>query len=521
MHQPEISFRSYTHNVFVPDGKINIKAEFNGTVIDDQLYIVPEPYDAIAGHVWIRKFGLDLCNLDTHATDVSTVKLIDTIENMYQVAQMYPVLCIGKVGKLPDFVVSLKLRKGAQPAFHQEHDVPYELMKKVDTELDTLEAEGVLTKAETSDLGSPLVLIPKADGGVRLCIDYKVGVNEQLQDAHYPIRKIDDILNKKIEYLSHIIEFNQISKSLGKLAATVDMPRPKSTDDARKFLGMVTYYSRSIHGASTITTPFRHLLCKNTIFRWTSACETAFLKLKQAIASDQVLVPYDPDLPIQLSCDASPTGITGVLSHTVDGHEHPIAFTSRSNVDYLSRAPINIKCYTASAINNEVKQLCDATIEQISIPTVTYQLLKEETKKDATLSTVMKSLQEANTSEPDYIIKSGVLFCGQRVVVPASLQSAVLNELHRTPVGFTKMKQLARRYIYWKKIDSGIEHLARSCSECVAIKNSPSKAPSHPWEEPEHNLQQIHIDYAGPYQDHHFLVVVDAKLKWAEIVPCS
>ncbi|KAJ8866834.1 hypothetical protein PR048_032695 [Dryococelus australis] len=122
----------------------------------------------------------------------------------------------------------------------------------------------------------------------------------------------------------------------------------------------------------------------------------------------------------------------------------------------------------------------------------------------------MKSLQEENTSETDYIIESGILFHGQRVFVPASLQSAVLNELHRTHVGITKMKQLARRYVYWKKTDSDIEHLVRI----------QPKSPSHPWEEPEHKWQRTHIDYAGPYQDHHFLVVVDAKSKWAEIVPC-
>ncbi|KAJ8888987.1 hypothetical protein PR048_008481 [Dryococelus australis] len=93
---------------------------------------------------------------------------------------------------------------------------------------------------------------------------------------------------------------------------------------------MVTYYSRFIHGASTIPTPLRCLLCRNTIFKWTSACEVAFLKLKQYIASDQVLVPYDPDLPVQLACDASPTGIAGVQSHIIDGSKDPIAFASRS-----------------------------------------------------------------------------------------------------------------------------------------------------------------------------------------------
>ncbi|KAJ8876237.1 hypothetical protein PR048_024147 [Dryococelus australis] len=107
------------------------------------------------------------------------------------------------------------------------------------------------------------------------------------------------IVPRANRYLGHVIEFNKILKSQGKVDAIVDIPRPKSTEDVRRFLGMVTYYSRFIHGASTITTPLHRLLCKNTTFKWTSACEAAFLKLKQAIVSDQVFVLYDTDLPVQ------------------------------------------------------------------------------------------------------------------------------------------------------------------------------------------------------------------------------
>lgn len=40
-------------------------------------------------------------------------------------------------------------------------------------------------------------------------------------------------------------------------------------------------------------------------------------------------MPFNPELLIQLSCDASPTGIAGILLHIID-QERPIAFASRS-----------------------------------------------------------------------------------------------------------------------------------------------------------------------------------------------
>ena len=90
------------------------------------------------------------------------------------------------------------------------------------------------------------------------------------------------------------------------------------------------------------------------------------------------------------------------------------------------------------------------------------------------------------------------------MVIPKTLQSLVLQEFHRTHIGASKMKQLARRYVYWKGIDADIELLVRSCEACVSHKNSPVKAPLHPWDVPEKNWQHIHIDYAGPYQGYYF-----------------
>lgn len=93
---------------------------------------------------------------------------------------------------------------------------------------------------------------------------------------------------------------------------------------------MITYYSRFLPDISTITYPLRKLLRKNQKFTWTAKCEAAFIKLKSEIASDRVLTPFDPSLPVILATDASPTGIATVLSHTINEVEKPIAFASRS-----------------------------------------------------------------------------------------------------------------------------------------------------------------------------------------------
>ncbi|GBL97384.1 Uncharacterized protein K02A2.6 [Araneus ventricosus] len=345
------------------------------------------------------------------------------------------------------------------------------------------------------------------------------------------------------------------------------MQQPRSVQELRQFLGMVTYYSRFIPDVSTITYPLRKLLRKNQKYYWNKEWQQAFLKLKEEISSDRVLVPFDPELPVTLETDASPVGVAAVLSHIVDNVEKPIAFASRSlteaernysqldrealaiifgvshfinyiygrhfvlitdnqplsrifhpktgfpkmtsarllcyasflaefdytvkfrkglenqNVDCLSRAPVNQNCISADvSINDEVHQVCASAVFEISSENLTADAIIQETEKDQELAQIKRELLSSPVNS-DYILDSGILFRNNRIVIPKPLQPTVLNELHSTHI----------------------------------VKHSPAKAPLHHWDLPINNWDRIHIDYAGPFQGFHYLIVVDAKSRWVEI----
>lgn len=716
-----IAFRSYTQTTFVPDGKIKVRAKYNNVAIEDEIYIVPDFCSALLGRTWIRRLKINLNDLDNNTTVKSAVvKQVSVIDD---IVREFDEVFREKIGCTPEYKVSLKLRENATPCYTKERAIPYSLTERVERELDVLEQTGIISKTTDSDWGSPLVVIPKADGGVRLCVDYKVGVNQRLIDSHYPIRKIGDIFNslrdskffcrldlykaylhipvdeqstviqtisthrgtyrmnrlsfgiktapaefnriidqilreipktesyfddiivhgssmdecksnlklclaqlkkfdlhlnrakcsffkESIEFLGHVVEFNKIKMAESKVSAILDMPRPNNADDVRRFLGMVTYYARFIPNLSSITTPLRRLLKKDSKFKWTNDCEKSFKKLRGELASDRVLTPYNPGLPLQLACDAGPTGIAGILSHIVGGHERPIAYASRAltsaeqnysqldrealaivfsvqhfheylfarpfklitdnqpimrifhqnaklpqmtsarlqryaaflsgfnyeiecikgventNADCLSRAPDTSRSPVENLINQEVHLICSASIHQISSEKINFQSIRDETCKDKELVKILNNLRNDNKKnffsknyeiESEYTIDGGVLFRGQRAIIPTKLQPYVLKELHSTHLGITKMKQLARRYVYWKSIDKDIENLVRCCQSCAAVRSSPPKAELHPWEEPDGNWQRVHMDYAGPFQGYYFLVVIDAKSKWAEV----
>lgn len=187
------------------------------------------------------------------------------------------------------------------------------------------------------------------------------------------------------------------------------------------------------------------------------------------------------------------------------------------NVDCLSRASIKQEGVSSNiAINDEVNNVCSSVVCNISSKNLTPSIIKTETGKDEELLKIINEIQRTSI-ESEYMLNDGILFKSHRIVIPKSLQNEVLKELHATHIGITKMKQLERRHCTWKSIDKDIADMVKSCIECSSVKHSPAKAPIHHWDPPENNWDRIHIDYAGPFQQHYFLVVIDSKSRWAEI----
>lgn len=80
------------------------------------------------------------------------------------------------------------------------------------------------------------------------------------------------------------------------------------------------------------------------------------------------------------------------------------------------------------------------------------------------------------------------------------------------------MKSLARSYFWWPGLDAAIEAKVNSCVVCQKDHPTPQRATTHPWEWPHHPWSRLHIDHAGPFLGHYFLILIDTHSKWIEAV---
>ena len=70
-------------------------------------------------------------------------------------------------------------------------------------------------------------------------------------------------------------------------------------------------------------------------------------------------------------------------------------------------------------------------------------------------------------------------------------------------------------------MDKEIEEFVGSCSNCQEHRHSPPVAPLHPWEWPSEPWSRLHLDYAGPFKGHMYLIIVDANSKWLDAIVMS
>lgn len=76
------------------------------------------------------------------------------------------------------------------------------------------------------------------------------------------------------------------------------------------------------------------------------------------------------------------------------------------------------------------------------------------------------------------------------------------------------MKRLSRNFCWWPRIDKEIEEVTKNCNTCNAFNPTPIK---HYWEATTQPFEWVHIDFAGPFMNYNFLVLVDAHTKWPEV----
>ena len=173
--------------------------------------------------------------------------------------------------------------------------------------------------------------------------------------------------------------------------------------------------------------------------------------------------------------------------------------------DYLSRKPIN----GSPSQQEEVTQQVLFVNEESEL--VRAATVAAETKCDPILKKVLFYTATGWEVDCDSVLlpyfakrwelsvgDNGVLLWNDRVVIPESLRQLLLNDLHSEHSGCVRMKRLARKYMWWPRMDSDIEQMVKQCGPCqVNAKNPVKEFASWSWSIGP--WQRLHMDFGGPF----------------------
>ena len=215
---------------------------------------------------------------------------------------------------------------------------------------------------------------------------------------------------------------------------------------------------------------------------------------------------------------------------TLSAYTYTIQFKSgkeNANADAMSRLPLP-DAVPEVPVPPELVLL----MEHLTTTPVSAQQIKKLTDRDPVLSEVKKFVLHGwpMHSEPlsegllpftwrksELSVQDGCLLWGSRVIVPIPVRNKVMEELHETHPGISRMKSLARQYVWWPGIDADLEQKVKGCAACQSARKAPPCAPLHPWEWPHHPWLRVHADYAGPFEGKMLLILVDAHSKWIDV----
>ena len=188
---------------------------------------------------------------------------------------------------------------------------------------------------------------------------------------------------------------------------------------------------------------------------------------------------------------------------------------SNNIADYLSRHPCQSE---ANEYDTEAEQYVNMIVKSTIPKSVKRSDLAKASKNDARIQNALAILKgEKHKADSTFekvkpeltVTKDGLLLKNDRLVIPKSLQKVMVRIAHQGHQGIVKTKRLARKHIWFPRMDQLLEIAVKDCKDCRANTKSVKINPIKSTEMPLGPWRKLAIDYYGPMWGKYVLVLID------------
>ena len=401
-------------------------------------------------------------------------------------------------------------------------------------------------------------------------------------------------MQRELKFLGHILAEDGVKPDPGKIQALLDWPFPENAVGMQQFLGLANYFRKFIPDYARIASPLYELTKKQVPFQEGEETRQAFEQVKKLLIEPPLLAYPNPDLPYELISDASVTGCGAVLTQEgrpiayysskfsgaernyttgeqellglikalkewrcylegcagltlVTDHNPLTWFSSQPSLsrrqarwaEFLSRFhPFEVKYRPGST--NPADSLSRLHGTAANAPKVVAAAVTRRTAREFKSEWLSKikaaTSQDAHFADEravkQYVKQDGYWTYQNRIVVPASLRTELLQSFHNSPTaghfGWARTLELVERQFWWPRLRDEVKAFVKACPSCQANKATnhrpfgllnPLQIPDTRW----HTVTMDFITDLPPTTAGHdaILVFVDKLTKYVHLVPTN
>ena len=333
----------------------------------------------------------------------------------------------------------------------------------------------------------------------------------------------------EVPFMGHLLTADGLITDPNKVHAIKDMPTPTDVKSLKRFLGMVNYVSKFLPNLSSVSEPLRRLEVKDAEWCWLPVHNEAVQKIKGLVCEAPVLKFYDVTREVTVESDVSLSGLGATLLQ----EGQPVAFASRALTPAEGRY---------AQIEKELLSVVFAC-ERFDTYLFGRDIVHEKTdhqpfetifKKDLSsapkqLQRMLLRLQRYNldvkyqkgeksylSCRADITVQNGLLFKGERIIVPSQLRKEMMEKIHSSHLGIEGCLRRAREVFYWPRMNAELKDFILKCDVCNSFKPQQTQEPLMPHEIPTRPWQKVGTDLMQ-FDGRQYLIIVDYFSSFFEV----
>jgi len=367
-------------------------------------------------------------------------------------------------------------------------------------------------------------------------------------------------LQKRVEYLGHVLEDGHISPSPTKIESVRRFPVLTTKKAIHSFLGLTGYFRKFIRNYARIAKPLSDIMKEDQKFRFEEEQRQSFEQLKGILTTEPILQIYRPDAITELHTDASKEGYGAVLlqKRKEEDSFKPVHYMSRKTTDAekkyhsyelealaimtavkkfrvyllgiqfkiitdcsafqktLSKVDISPKiarwALTLKEFNYEIEHRSGTRLKHVDAlsryPVMVVNdrltpMIRKQQEEEERIRIIKKVLEK----EPyeDYSCENGILMkrVGDKnvIVLPTSMHHDIIRKTHDNGhFGVKKMSESIQNEYYIPKLREKIEKYVSCCVPCILAEKKRGKKEGELMPIPKGDvpLSTYHVDHLGP-----------------------